>query len=233
MNAIFKRELKAFFFSPVAYVLIGLFILLSSFGFRQNLLQGYGGFNSNLNFMGILLVFIIPILTMRLLAEDKKNGTEVLLITSPVNLTSIVLGKYLAALIVFLVMTAATFVYPIILLACGAPLTAQLLGGYVGFILLGAAFLSVGIFASSLTENQVISAVVGFVCLLLMYLFDLGTSFGGVISKVLGWLSLFTRYETINSGVFDISSIVYFLSFIGIFLFLTVRVKDRKRWSQG
>ncbi len=233
MFAIFKRELKAYFYSPIAYVLIGLFILISSFIFRSNLTNGYGGFNDNLNTMGMILVFIIPILTMKLLAEEKKNGTEVLLVTSPVKLSGIVVGKYLAALVVFMIMVIVTLIYPIVLAIYGAPITAQIIGGYIGFILMGAAFVAIGVFASSLTENQVISAVVGFVSLLLMYVFNLGTSFGGILSEVLGWLSLFTRYEKINSGVFDISTIVYFLSFIGIFLFLTVRIVDKKRWSQG
>lgn len=235
MLAVFKRELKAYFYSPVAYVLIGLFIALSSVEFGlANINYGMGSFNNNLSFMAVVLIFVIPILTMRLLAEDRKNGTEVMLITSPARLSSIVIGKYLAAFFVFLVMTVITFLYPVILIAFGAPLTAQLVGGYIGFILLGGALIAFGVFASSLTENQIIAAVVGFVGLLLMYFLQgMATNAGGVLSMVLGWLSLFSRYEDLNNGLLNIASIVYYLSFIAIFIFLTVRVIERRRWSQG
>jgi len=234
MSAIFWKEVKSYFYSPIAYILIGLFILLTSIFFWPRLIYRSADFNGVLGTMGFILLFIVPVLTMRILAEDRKNGTEVLLITSPVNLTGIVLGKYLASLFVFLVMTAITFIYPIILIAFGAPFTTQLVGGYAGFILLGASFISVGVFASSLTENQVVAVVISFVSLLIMWITDYISGLaGGFVSKVLNWFSLLSRYEDFNKGILGLSPVVYYISFVSVFIFLTVRVIEKRRWSQG
>lgn len=237
MLAIFKKELKSYFYSPMAYFLIGLFLLVGSILFFVfNLASGYGDTRwifIHWIFMLVLIMFV-SILTMRILAEERKNGTEVLLITSPVSLTSIVVGKYLAVLSVFLVMTAITFIYPIITFAFGAKFTVQIIGGYIGFILLGGSFLAVGVFASSVTENQVVAVVISFVSLLLMWILDaISSAFGGFIAKILTWFSLLSRYEDFNKGILNISSIVYYLSFIAVFLFLAVRVIEKRRWSQG
>jgi len=234
MSAIFWKEVKSYFYSPMAYILIGLFILLTSVFFYPNLVYSMGDFTGNLSNMGFILLFIVPILTMRILAEDRKNGTEVLLITSPASITSMVVGKFLAACSVFLLMIVLTFIYPIVLLAFGGTFTVQLVGGYVGFILLGATFISVGVFASSLTENQIVAVVISFVSLLIMWLAgSLSTMFGGILSKVLGWFSLMTRFEDFSRGILGLSSIIYYLSFIAVFLFLTIRVIEKRRWSQG
>lgn len=234
MKAIFWKEVKSYFYSPVAYVLIGMFTLVSSIFFWPNLLTANGEFNNNLATMGYILIFLVPILTMRILAEDRKNGTEVLLLTSPVNLAGIVIGKYLAALFVFLVMVLVSFIYPIILFAFGASLTPHLVGGYIGFILLGASFISVGVFASALSENQVIAAIVSFVGLLIMWIADgIGGMVGGFVAKILYWISLLSRYEDFNRGVLSLSAIVYYLSFISIFIFLTIMIIERRRWSRG
>jgi ABC-2 type transport system permease protein len=234
MAAIFWKEVKSYFYSPMAYILIGLFLLLTSIFFYPNLLYSQGSFTSTLSTMGFILLFIVPVLTMRILAEDRKNGTEVLLVTSPASITSIVVGKYLASLFVFLVITVLTFVFPIVQLAFGATFEAQLVGGYVGFILLGATFISIGVFASSLTENQVVAVVISFVTLLIMWLSgSLSSVAGGFMSKVLNWFSLSTRYEDFNNGILSLSPVVYYLSFIAVFLFLTIRVIEKRRWSQG
>lgn len=234
MLAILKKEVKTYFYSPIAYVLIGLFIFLSSYFFIPNLLYQQANFNGNLGTMGFLLLFIVPMLTMRILAEDRKNGTEVLLITSPSGLTGIVLGKYLAALTVFLTMVVLTLIYPIILFAFGSTSLPELIGGYIGFILLGASLISVGVFVSSLTENQIIAAVVTFVSLLTMWVIQsLADTIGGWIALVLNWFSLLSRYEDFNRGILGLSPVVYYLSFIAVFLFLTIRVIEKRRWSQG
>ncbi len=235
MKAIFWKEVKSYFYSPVAYVLIGLFIMLTSLFFTfGDLMGGYANFIGTLSTVIVFLIFIIPILTMKIMADDRKNGTEVLLITSPSSLTSIVLGKFFAAYFVFLVMAVITFIYPIVLIAFGAQPTTDLIGGYVGFLLIGAAFISVGVFASSLTESQVISAIIGIVALFIMYLAgSIGQMLGGIAGKVLSWFSLLDRYEDFASGIFSLSPIVYYLSFTAVFLFLTVRVIEKRRWSQG
>ncbi len=234
MKAIFWKEVKSYFYSPMAYILIGLFLLLTSLFFNQYLQVGYGDFNGILSLMGFILIVIVPILTMRILAEDRKNGTEVLLITSPSSIASIVIGKFLAVYFVFLVMTVLTFIFPITQLAFGAKFTSQLVGGYIGFLLLGATYIAIGVFASSLTENQVVAVIISYAALLIMWLADgLVGAVGGIGAKVLSWISILSRYEDFNRGILGLSPIVYYLSFVAVFLFLTVRVIEKRRWSQG
>ncbi len=234
MGAVFKKEFRAYFNNPTAYVVIGLFVLLASLFFMPNMQYQYGDFNGNLSTLSYILIFLIPILTMRLISEDRKNGSEVLLLTSPVKLSSIILGKYLAAFSVFMIMTLVTFIYPTILSVYGAPFTARLAGGYIGFILLGACFVAVGLFASSVTENQAIAAVIGIVLLLIMWLADaVADLVGGFGAKVLNWFSLLGHYEGFELGILSLSSIVYYLSFIGVFIFATIMIVEKRRWSQG
>lgn len=237
MLAIFRKEVKSYFYSPIAYTLMGLFIFVASVLFYAfNLASGYGDVKWIFSHWIFILVLIIfsSIITMRIIAEDRKNGTEVLLITSPVRLTDIVLGKFLAAFSVFLAMTAITFIYPLIVVAYGGQFTADVLGGYIGFIFLGASFISVGVFASSLSENQIISVVISFTTLLSMWLLGaISSAFGGFIGKILDWISILTRYEQFVSGILDLSSVVYYISFVAVFLFLTIRVIDKRRWSRG
>jgi ABC-2 type transport system permease protein len=171
---------------------------------------------------------------MRILAEDRKNGTEVLLLTSPSRLSGIVIGKFLAAFTVFLILTVLTFVYPVIIVLLGGKITAQLVGSYIGFILLGASFISVGVFASSITENQVVAVIVGFVSLLVMWIIDSLAGFiGGFAGKVLSWFSLLSRYEDFNKGILSLSPIVYYISFTAVFIFITIQMIEKRRWSQG
>ena len=234
MSAIFWKEVKSYFYSPMAYILIGLFTLLTSIYFLPNLLSGQGSFSGNLSNMTFFLLVVIPILTMRILAEDRKNGTEVLLITSPASITSMVIGKYLAVCFVFLVMIVITFIYPVVLFAFGGTFSIDLVGAYIGFILLGMTFIAVGVFASSLSENQVVAVIVSYVALLIMLLAgSLSTIVGGFAAKILNWFSLMSRYDDFSRGIFGLSPIVYYLSFIAVFLFLTTRVIEKRRWSQG
>ncbi len=235
MAAIFWKEVKSYFYSPIAYVLIGLFIVLTSIFFTfGNLLSMSGEFLGVLANAIVFLVFIIPILTMKIMAEDRKNGTEVLLITSPASITSIVIGKFLASYFVYVVLTVITFIYPIILVAFGGQFTPSMVGGYIGFLLLGAAFISVGIFASALTESQVIAAIIGIVSLFVMYIAgSISTSIGGVVGKILDWFSLLNRYDEFSRGILGLGPVVYYLSFVVVFLFITVRIIEKRRWSQG
>lgn len=234
MSAIFWKEVKSYFYSPMAYILIGLFTLLTSIFFLPNLMYATGSFTNNLSTMGFILLVIVPILTMRILAEDRKNGTEVLLITSPASITSMVIGKYLAVCFVFLIMTVISFIYPVVLFAFGGTFSVDLIGGYIGFILLGMTFISIGVFASSLSENQVVSVIVSYVALLIMYLAgSLSSVVGGLAAKILNWISLMSRYDDFSRGILGLSPVVYYLSFIAVFLFLTTRVIEKRRWSQG
>lgn len=234
MITVAKKEIATYFKSPMAYILIGLFMLMISLLYWSPLSAGSGDFMIVLENMGFFLIFLIPILTMRILAEDRKTGTEVLLLTSPTSLTRIVLGKFLAMYFIFLVITILSLIYPLIMVYFGGVFTVQLVGGYIGFLLLGSSFVAVGVFASALTENQVVSAIISFVALLIMWMASaFSTEVGGFIGDFLGWISLIARYDIFTRGILGLPEIVYFLLFTSLFLFLTIRVIERRRWVQG
>ncbi|OPY58389.1 MAG: ABC-2 family transporter protein [Pelotomaculum sp. PtaU1.Bin035] len=235
MYAVLKSELKSYFNSTFAYVVTGFFSFVASvYFFMGNIYNQSLNLSSLFSTMSIILLFIVPVLTSRSIAEDRKNGMEVLLITSPVSLSGIIIGKYLAVLSVFLVMTAITFIYPVILFIFSRPAVIPLAGEYLGFVLLGAAMISFGVFISSLTENQVAASIISFVCLLIMMIIQpLGNSVGGDVSKALNWFSIFSRYDDLNRGILGVDTIIYYLSFVFVFLFLTIRVIEKRRWSRG
>lgn len=234
MLAIMKRDFKSYFNSPIAYVLIGLFMLL--LGLFFNSLIGYGSdiMGNFVTNMSSLLLFIIPILTMRSMAEDKKNGTEVLLLTAPVRVTEIVMGKFLAAFNVFLVMTGVTLIFPLITIVTGKPDVLLIISSYLGYILMGAIFISLGVFASSLTENQIVASIISLVSIFLIQNIGyLASFFSGFVNKAILWLSITDRYGDFSKGIIDLTSIVFMICYAAVFLILTVRVIEHKRWSQG
>ncbi len=234
MFTVAKKEISTYFKSPIAYVLIGLFMLMISILFYTPFSVGSGDFMSVLKNMGFFLIFLVPIMTMRILAEDRKNGTEVLLLTSPTSLTQIVLGKFFAMYFVFLVITVLSMLYPIINVAYGGVFTVQLVGGYIGFLLLGASFVAIGVFASAVTENQIVAAIISFVTLLIMWMADaFSTQVGGIVGTIMGWISLLARYDVFTKGILGLPEIAYFILFTGLFIFLTIRVIERRRWIQG
>ncbi len=234
MLAIMKRDFRSYFNSPIAYVLIGLFIFSLSIMFMGTIYSGVADFSSGFASMNTLLMFILPILCMRAFPEDRKQGTEVLLLTSPNSLTSIVAGKFLAVYGVFLVMTAITLVYPLVLFMFGEPAALTIFSSYVGFLIYGAVGVMLCIFASSLTENQIVAAVLGFVMLFVMMVVDyIANLAGGIVGRILTWLSLNERYQEFSLGLFDITSIIFMLSFVVAFGYFTIRILERKRWSQG
>lgn len=235
MTAIFKRDFRSYYNSPIAYVLTGLFIAVLSLYYISSLESGVASFTSNfIGAMNYMLIFIVPLLTMRVFTEDKRNGTEVLLLTSPNRITSIVVGKFLAAFSVFLVMVGVSLIFPITLMIFGKPDVPVMACAYLGLILYGAVCIAIGVFASSLTENQIIAAIVTFVLLFAIMALDyISYLAGGIASKVLTWLSITTRFNDFSTGVLDLTSIIFMLSFAMIFIYLTVRVIEKKRWSQG
>ncbi|HBB72674.1 MAG TPA: ABC transporter [Ruminococcus sp.] len=234
MGAIYRREMGAFFTSGVAYVFLSVFFLLSGIFFYNGVLAaGTTETSAMFSSMFIIVLFLIPILTMKLLSEEKKNRTDQGLLTAPVGLWSIVLGKYFAALTLFVIAESIVFVYSMILSYLGDVVWSTLLGNYFAMLLLGAAFIAVGLYISSLTENQMAAAVAGMVVLLLLYLLDSFTDMvsNEIIKKVLGSLSFYSRYIEFTSGVFSLPSVVFFISVAFLFNFLTVRVLDKRRWS--
>jgi len=173
-----------------------------------------------------------PVLTMGLLAEERKLGTDELIMTAPVGTTSIVVGKYLAAVLTYLVYLAISLIYPVILIKYGSPDMGPIYSGYLGMFLFGAGCLAVGIFSSSLTDNQMVAGVIGFGLLLLFWILGwAGAIVRGPVGETLANLSLLKRFDDFQKGIIDFSSVLYYISFIFIFIFLTIRVIDSRRWS--
>jgi ABC-2 type transport system permease protein len=238
MSVIFKREFKAFFRSPMAYVLFGVFILVASIFFDMTIQEGSAEIDLIMSSMNTMLIILVPLMTMRTIAEERRNATEVLLITSPVRIEGIILGKYLALIAEFGVMTALSLVFPLLQYLFrntgNPPVAPFLFSGYLGFFLIGASFFAIGMFFSSLTENQIIAAITSAVALAFMFLIDsIAGLVGGFLGTALQWFSLFSRYQDFITGLVRLDAIVYYISFAGLFIFLTVRVIERRRWSQG
>jgi ABC-2 type transport system permease protein len=251
IRSIAKKELKAYFTSPIAYVVIAVFLLLSGFFFyslvwwfnaqsMQMAQNPYYAQQININQMvytplfhniSIILLLMLPLLTMRLFAEEKKIGTEELLFTSPLSVNEIILGKYAASLVVLAVMLLLTGLLSLFTFAFGNPEATPLLCGYLGLFLMGAAFISLGIFYSSLTENQIVSAILTFGTLLLFWILSwASSSAGGLWKGILNYLSFFEHFDGLTRGILDTADIVYYLSFSFFGLFLTHAVIQSRRW---
>lgn len=234
MSAIFRRELRSFFSSPIAYVFIAVFYAFAGFYFFGTVLVAN---STNLSYVFSYLftisLFMIPLLTMRLLSEDKKYKTDQALLTAPVSLFSVVFGKFLAAVAVYVIGISITLVFALIVAAFTAPDWAVFFGHFIGILLLGSALIAIGTFISSLTENQVIAAVGGFAVGFSLMLVDSLTSITNsmLLKSVVEGISFTTRYQSFTVGVLDFSDIVFFLSVIALFLFFTVRTLEKRRWS--
>ena len=234
MGAIFRREVQSYFISPIGYIFLAAFYAFSAFFFAtSSLAQGSTKMNTMFSQLMIILVVLIPILTMRTMSEDKKSKTDQCLLTAPVSLGGIVAGKFLAALLVYTCAVAITVVYAVILSAYAEMDWLVIIGNIVGLELFGASFIAGGIFCSSLTENQVVAAVISFISILALNMLSL-------IGNLVPWnwledvctkLSFYERYSGFTYGLFDLSNVLFFISAIVVFLFLTVRVLEKRRWS--
>lgn len=243
---ILKRELRSYFASPLAYIILVVFQIISArffFLYLQGFLQfqfdpsyqlQLGELNINnlviLPYFGtisIVLLLIVPLITMRLIADEKRNYTAELLFTSPLRIRTIVFGKYIAALALLVIMLLLSSVNIFVLMVHGNPDFGAVISGYIGLFLLGASFLSVGIFASSLTENQLIAAVISFGVLLLLWLVG---ALSDAESTLLGYLSVINHYEDFGKGIIKVKDIVYYLSLIFLGLFLTYTSLESERW---
>lgn len=234
MSAIYRREIKAYFNSLVGYIFLAAFYASSGVLYSITSLQ-YGSTDtaSMFSMLFFVLLVLIPFLTMRTLSEDKRMKTDQCLFTAPVSNTGLVMGKYLAAFTIYIMGVGMTLVYAVVTSFFGAVSWLEVFGNVVGLILVGAAYIAVGVFISSLTENQVISAVGSFVCCTALYLISSIASIIPVdwISNILTKLSFSSRYLTFTYGIFDFSNALFFVSAAVIFIFLTVRVLERRRWS--
>ena len=234
MFAIFKRELRAYFTSPLGYVFLAIFYAFSGLFFYIFALSvGSTDISSVFLMMFMVLMVFVPLLTMRLLSEDKKQKTDQLTLTAPVSLLSIVMGKFLAAYAIFAIGVAVMPVYGFVMSTFATVSWLPIWGNTVGLLLLGGIFVSIGLFVSSLTENQMIAAIGSFFINLMILLMNTLTSAlpTGFFKDVLSSISVYSRYSEITNGIFSLSSLIFFISVIFIFLFLTVRVLEKRRWA--
>ena len=239
---LFKKELKAYFVSPVAYVMFIVFLILAGYFFFSltaafNLQSmHYMRYESsmgeiNVNEMvirplfynvSIIILLMIPLFTMRLYAEDKKSVTLEVLMTSPLSNLQIITGKFLGTLALYMIMLGFTLIYPLILFMYGNPDWGPIATGYVGLILMGAAYISIGGLCSSFTENQIVAAVISFGVLLFLWVISWASHFVGPgVGEVLSYLSLIEHFDDFSKGIIDTKDIVFYLSFILFSLFMT------------
>ena len=242
MWAVFKREVASFFFSPIAYVYLCIFVFISGFFFTMSIIPQSPdvmpavNYADTLSTMTFTLLFVIPILTMKLLSEEIKNKTDLLLFTSPVSLMGIVAGKYLAAVFEFLVGLVVTLIYPIILSFFSTIDISVIITGYVGYFLVGAAFIAIGLFASSLSKNQITSAILSFCFLLVLWVLAAAKALLNLSEnsqKILDSFLVLQKYDEFSAGLFDVGALIFFISLILLFLFLTLRTIEKRRWSEG
>jgi len=248
---VFKKEMRLFFGSPVAYVVFTFFLLISGWFFSQIFLYYSDlsmrsfmqpGMAQSLNItesvmrplftnMSVVLLFFIPMLTMRLFAEEKKSGTIELLLTYPVRDGEVLAGKFLAAAALYVILLGLTLVYPAIIAYFTRIEWGPILTGYLGLVLTGATFLAVGVFISSLTENQIVAGFGTFGVLLGLWIIGWGAEFaGGNLRAVLQYLSITEHMDTFSRGLIDTKDLVYYGSAIALALFLTLSSLDSKRW---
>lgn len=232
MKAIFNREFKAYFMSMLGYVFLTIFLLLTGAMFYIiNIYRATStmtGFFLNIN---VWAVFLLPMLTMRMFSEDRKLKTDQLLLTAPISIREMVLGKYFAAVAVFLAGVAVTILYPAIISLFGDLPIAETVSCYVGFILLCMAIIAIGAFMSSLTESQIVAAISTYgILIVLMFLGNVAVSISNeTIVKVLLWLSPTQRFSEFTMGILSLESVIYYISVIALFLFLTVTAFEKRR----
>ena len=255
MYAIFKREFLSYFRSPVGYVAIAIFSFLSGFIFFSQFSSGSVNIASEVISLTSFFVIIVPIITMGLLAEDRKRGTDILYYTTPVSLFNVVVGKVLAAFALFAVMFINVIIHIIVTLGCGGKFGVGAVGTIIVFFFMAFMFISMGLFASAITDNQIVSAIVAFIIILITQLITVISSYigtavtsfasllhvksttasaiGNAIRKGVAWFDPFVKTQDFRLGIFSVSSLVFLLSVGILFMYLTFRVLEKKRWSQS
>jgi ABC-2 type transport system permease protein len=230
--AVTTRELRSYFLSPLAYLVGAFFVFGSGLLFwlilQSNHEASVRGLISNVH---VLFLFVIPMISMRLLAEEQRTGTMELLMTNPVQEWEIVTGKFLGSAFFVLCMLLATLLFPLFLFIFGSPDRGPILTGYLGALLQGSAFLAIGLWASSLTENQIVAAVVSFILLLALWLSDnIGQASGGTFGQIVGYTSLINHIQGFAQGVVDSKDVIFYLTVIGGGLVLSTLSLQSKRY---
>ena len=234
MLAIYKRELRSYFTTPIGYVFIAVFLAVSGFSFALTTLQTQSS-DVSLYFQFLMFAYIVilPLLTMKTFAEERRTRTEQLLLTAPVSLTGMVLAKFLAAFTMFFgtLLVSAVYFFPLSLY--GEVNWPRVWGSMFAMVLIGMTFIAIGIFVSSLTENQFTASLGTIGILLALMIVAMVNSLidSYVVRSVLDWISIYSRYANFTYGIFDFGAVVYYISICVVFLFLTVRVFEKRRWS--
>ena len=247
MLAIYQKELRSYFINPVGYVYVGVFLAVAALlCCYTTLVQSSYDTQNYFTMLVYTFVILIPLLTMKLFAEERKQRTEQLLLTAPVTITQMVFGKYLAALTLFLgtLLVSCINLFPLVSYSVIEQSNAtsdvhvgivggQVIGCIFGVLLIGAAFIAIGLFISSLTESQLSAAVITISVLMVMMLTNVFNSVinSTVVRTVLNWISILARFDRFAVGMFDFSAVLYYVSIAGIFIFLTVRIYDKRRWG--
>lgn len=233
MTAIFKREFKAYFSTPIGYIFLAAFYFFLGIFFFTLFSNGSPAISEILSSMSTVIFFLLPVITMRTMSEDKRQKIDQILLTSPVKLSSIVLGKFFAALAVFAIGFAPTLIFEIIFAAFVSVNIFSYLYSLLGIMLLGGTLIAIGIFISSLTESTVVSAIITFLINIVLILITLFTSIiqNETIVKIISAISFTNVFQSFSDTIFSIADIIYFLSFIAAFLFLSVRSLEKRRWS--
>ena len=235
--AILIKELYTYFVSPIAYFVIIIFIVASGLLF-SGILLSFSAYQQSgpvvmqvlFNNMSVILLFFTPAMTMRLFAEEKKSGTIELLMTSPIKDTEVVFGKFLASFALLLIMLILTLIFPLLVTPFGEQDIGPIVSGYLGLLLLGCAFLSVGVMVSSMTKNQIVAALTSFGILLSLWVIGLLSNRGGKLSDFLRYLSLTEHFEDFSRGTVALKHAVYYLTFTIVCLFCTVKSVESSKW---
>ncbi len=232
VSAIFQREIKSYFFSPIAYVVISVYLIAAGFFFASNLqMRQEASLKASLDSIQFFLLLLTPIITMKLFSEETKSGTIETLMTSPVSDFDVVFGKFLAALGVYTVMIMPTWIYVLFMSFFGNPDFGPIITSYIGLILMGSFFVSVGIFVSSITKNQVVAAVIGVVSLIILWVIGYLSSYGeGWFYETLRYIGTFDHWASFTKGIVDSRDVIYYISFTALLLFATVRNLESRKW---
>jgi ABC-2 type transport system permease protein len=247
--AIAEKELRSYFASPIAYVIIGLFALLFGWFFyvyltffvqRSTGMAQFGGGATNINQdmiryvlmnSAVIILFVMPMITMRTYAEEKRSGTIELLLTSPLTDVQIILGKFFGAMGLYVSMLLVTLLYMGLLFVYGNPEWRPIAAGYLGLLLMGGCFISVGLLISSLTKNQIVAGVLTFAVFLMLWVVNwIGEQSGPMTRAIVDYLSIVQHFDDFARGVIDTKHVIYYLSFITFGLFLTAKSVDSERW---
>lgn len=234
MSAIIKREINTYFSSAIGYVFLSIFYIFAGFNFfTYCLYSNSSSLTYVYKYLFTFTCFIIPILTMRLISEDKKQKTDQALYTAPIRLSSIALGKFISAIIVFTIAISITLIYALIISFFTMPDWPVVIGSFLGILLLGSALISIGMFLSSLTENQVIAAISTLgVGLFIIFMDSIASVIKNkFIKESLNSLSFNSHYQNFSLGIFNFTDIIFFLTVTALFIFLTVYVLAKKRWN--